>query len=710
MVFFAKMPYLSRTPPSAALALVALVLPTLAGAAVPAAAVPGTWTASGPEGGTVLGIATSPVSGVTYAATANGGVFRRVPEREAAWEPARVGLPLGFYRSIHTLVIAPGNPDTLYAFTYPAVYRSHDGAASWSAATLQGQFLGAAVAPSDAATVYVLDPDAGVRVSTDAGMTWQTKSQGLAQPYLYRTIVVHPADPRTAYVAGLSSVFKTTDGGGHWSATGAVPLSLEATAGAIDPRHPATVYFGGQGGGQGAVVKSDDGGESWREISHGRFLCSSLAMARSDPSRLYCGGPGGVARTQDGGATWQLSLLPEQVDAVAVDPADPNRVTVGLERLGAWQSRDGGGIWRPLNRGLRAATVTLVAADPHVPGTLYAAAEAGIELSHLSLGLLKSADGGASWSAPGSGPIRSGLPDPVRQIVFEPRTPGVFYATGAALYKTGDGGATWKTRMRGLAGQIDSPLKLALDPRNPDVLYLAGFTEFCPPDAENCENDHFPVYSVARSPDGGAHWEVLASDALHGPQPPTSAESVPVWTSIVVAPDGTLYLGGSQLLASGDGGASWAPLPSPPGVTHDTPVTRLFLVPGPDGRGGAGPSVLYAVVAIRTNPFPGTPDRLFASFDGGHSWRPADAGLTPAGPPVAVYVADLVAATKPARALFAATDFGVFSAPGRGLRWTALDPALPDPDVHALAVDPFTGALIAGTEGEGGFFVLNRSQ
>jgi photosystem II stability/assembly factor-like uncharacterized protein len=702
MILFAKMFYLSPShredskAPAARRWLLALAL---AAAAAPVAAGTGSWAPAGPEGGTVLGIVTSPVSRIVYAATANGGVFKRVRARDASWEPARAGLPLSFYRSIHTLVVAPGKTDTLYALTQYAFYRSADSGISWSPATLQGQFFTAAVAPSDPTTVYVLGLDSGVFVSTDAGITWERENQGLPFSNVFEVMVVDPTDPRTVYVAGFDSVFKTTDGGRHWSSTGPVPPGLNATAGAIDPVHPATVYIAGQR----ALLESEDGGTTWRDLSHGQFYCARLALAPSAPSRLYCGDGAAVLRSRDGGASWQRSSLPEQVDAVAVDPFDPDRVTAGLERLGAWQSSDGGETWQPLNHGLEATTVTLVAADPHASGTVYAAAEAGIELAHTSLGLLKSTDGGASWGAPGSGPTTSGQLDPVRQIVFDPEVAGTFYAVGSALYKTSDGGATWQTRMRGLAGKLDFARELALDPRDPTALYLLGSTRYCPPDANNCDTASISIYGLARSLDGGAHWTVLDSGPVRETIPPVSLDSVPVWGTIVAAPDGTIYVGGSQLVASGDGGASWRILTSPPGVSRDWPITRLFLVPGHRGRAADATQILYAVAPVSV-PHYGFRDRLFASFDGGLSWIPADADLlTPWG---TLGIGDLLAAVRRVRQLFAATDHGVFVSFGRGLHWAALDAGLEDLDVHSLTEDSTTGALFAGTEGAGGLFVF----
>ncbi|HVT58467.1 MAG TPA: hypothetical protein VHR45_08700 [Thermoanaerobaculia bacterium] len=455
-----------------ALAAFAFLLAVLA--ELPLAAGDGVWTPVGPTGGSVTALAMSPSTGTIYAATANGGVFKRATSRGGPWVPARAGLPTNFYNAVLALALAPVTPDVLYASTATALSRSADGGASWSR-ILGGEFFPVAVAPRDPATVYVIAESVGIGKSTDGGASWQFSTQGLTFPYLFNAIAVDPRSADTAYVAGFGIVFKTTDGGGHWTPAGPMPRSLDVASLTIDAADPDTVYVAGRQ----QILRSADGGASWTDITpdpnfgYGPLALAHSPAAPSSPGAiLYAAAGRFLFGSLNGGTTWTRQHLPAMILSVAADPADPGHVEIGLDGLGVWRSLDGGHSWRPANRGLRATTVTLVAADPHVSGSLYVADESG--QNHESLGVRTSRDGGVSWSAASGGPaLAGGDPLQVSRIVVDPRRAGALYAlTISGLFASGDGGASWQRRAESLAGHLDWMLDMAFDPRNPNWIYL----------------------------------------------------------------------------------------------------------------------------------------------------------------------------------------------------------------------------------------------
>jgi hypothetical protein len=119
---------------------------------------------------------------------------------------------------------------------------------------------------------------------------------------------IDPSTPRTLYALAFNNdnpenrgVFKSTDGGGSWSAINAgLPLPSEShigvTALAIDPTMPSTLYAGTRGvDGLAGVFKSTDSGGSWNSLNTGLTLgVSALAIDPSTPGTLY-------AATYDGG-------------------------------------------------------------------------------------------------------------------------------------------------------------------------------------------------------------------------------------------------------------------------------------------------------------------------------------------------------------------------------------------------------------------------
>src|SRR5256714_2642308 len=200
------------------------------------------------------------------------------------------------------------------------------------------------------------------------------------------------------------------------------------------PGHPTVLYIGVNNGG---VWRSRDYGRTWTPIFDDQPTRSigAIAVAPSDPRTIYVGsGEGlqrpdlsvgdGIYKSIDGGATWRHVGLADglQIPAVMVDPHDPNRVFSAVlgspygpsvER-GVYRSLDGGDTWQKvLGKDENTGAVDL-AFDPANPQTvfavLWAARQAPWEIgSSWTLsgnnGLYKSTDGGTTWRR-----ITAGLP------------------------------------------------------------------------------------------------------------------------------------------------------------------------------------------------------------------------------------------------------------------------------------------------------------
>ncbi len=106
-------------------------------------------------------------------------------------------------------------------------------------------------------------------------------------------LTIDPQDPATIY-AGTEEqgVFKSTDGGAHWSAVNTGLTRTYISALAIDPNNPSTLYAGTQGGG---VFKSTDGGVSWRALNTGLAIMNvnTLVIDPQSSTTLYAGTTGG---------------------------------------------------------------------------------------------------------------------------------------------------------------------------------------------------------------------------------------------------------------------------------------------------------------------------------------------------------------------------------------------------------------------------------
>ncbi|HEY4565369.1 MAG TPA: hypothetical protein VIJ36_20505, partial [Thermoanaerobaculia bacterium] len=100
------------------------------------------------------------------------------------------------------------------------------------------------------------------------------------------SLTVAPSDPHRLYAVAKEGVFRSTDGGGSWTA-------IRPDAGsnvAVDPTRPDTLYLGIQTGGEpGGVQKSTDGGAHWTGLPLKSFAVLSVAVDPARPSRLYAG-------------------------------------------------------------------------------------------------------------------------------------------------------------------------------------------------------------------------------------------------------------------------------------------------------------------------------------------------------------------------------------------------------------------------------------
>ena len=276
------------------------------------------------------------------------------------------------------------------------------------------------------------------------------------------------------------------------------------------PGQPSVFYIGVNDGG---VWKTTDYGRTWVPIFDDQPTGSigALAVAPSDPKVLYVGsGEGlqrpdlsvgdGMYRSSDGGNTWRhLGLAGgQQIPAILVDPRDPNRVFVAVlghpygpnEERGVFRSTDGGATWQKvLYKDENAGGVDVVF-DPANPQTvfavLWAARQAPWEIGSSSTlsagnGLYKSTDGGATWRA-----VTTGLPsaqDGLGRIGLgvSPSEPARMYAVvgaakGGGLYRSDDGGERWRLvnadpRLWGRDGDFN---EVKVDPKNADVVYVAN--------------------------------------------------------------------------------------------------------------------------------------------------------------------------------------------------------------------------------------------
>jgi photosystem II stability/assembly factor-like uncharacterized protein len=299
-----------------------------------------------------------------------------------------------------------------------------------------------------------------------------------------------------------------------------------------DFRNKNLFYMGATGGG---VWKTSDGGSNWKNISDGYFGGSigAVAVAPSDASVIYVG---------EGENTVRGNVS---------------------EGFGIWRSEDAGRSWKYI--GLKESRHILrIVIHPKDPNTVWVAALGHLFGPHEERGVYKTTDGGKSWRRVLFSDKQSGAAD----LVMEPGNPNVLYAStwsvirtpyslesggpGSALWKSTDGGETWKklNNNEGFPNKsVTGIIGVAVAPSNPDKVYAL---------VENAEGGLYV------SEDAGKTWSLKNSENK-------IRQRAWYYTKLFVDPQNEhlVYVLNVEFHKSTDGGKTFKDIDTPHGDHHD---------------------------------------------------------------------------------------------------------------------------------------------
>jgi photosystem II stability/assembly factor-like uncharacterized protein len=274
------------------------------------------------------------------------------------------------------------------------------------------------------------------------------------------------------------------------------------------PHEPNVFYMAAVNGG---VWKTTDFGRTWTPIFDDQPTGSigAIAVAPSDPNIVYVGSGEGLARpdlsvgdgiykSTDAGKTWtHLGLRDgQQIPMIVVDPRDANKLFVAVlghpygpnAERGIYRSTDGGRTFAKILSKDENTGGSDLELDPKNPDTVYACLweqrqgpwENGA-WAGTNGGIFKSTDGGTTWK-----PLSKGLPaEGVVQadVAVAPSDGNRIYATvanprGVGIYRSDDAGESWAqittdARPAGRIGGGDLPVP-AVNPKNKDIVVMAS--------------------------------------------------------------------------------------------------------------------------------------------------------------------------------------------------------------------------------------------
>jgi photosystem II stability/assembly factor-like uncharacterized protein len=458
-----------------------------------------------PQFNDIMVLAIDPNNSNLYAGTGgtytNFGIWKSI-DGGSSWAAANSGLPAGFTRTLG-LAVDPEQPGTLYAVmlgpgspAFPSpnwgrrggVFKSTDSGENWNeidsglmrasfdpldGCSCDSSYVGLAVDPHNPDTVFVGSNGEGVFKSSDGGAHWTEASSGLRGTNA-GGVVIDPKNSARLYAATTTRVYKSLDSGTGWTALPWWTPNLNPGPFLLDPHDPDTMYVGTAGfedGPSGSIYKTVDGGKSWRGLNSPDWGgVRSLTTDPDDSSIVYAGtDQWGVYRSRDGGETWVPGTPPvRQAHSIAVDPKRPDTIYAGLfSPAPVFKSMDGGATWAAASTGLPSADAYALAIDPQNPDTIYA----GLSYGGVGAeGVYKSVDGGGSWSVSSSG---LPLTQSVTSLAIDPRNSSLLYAaTNRGVFESADGGASWKKLEGGpRPGSISF---LTIDPHDSNQIYASG--------------------------------------------------------------------------------------------------------------------------------------------------------------------------------------------------------------------------------------------
>lgn len=335
---------------------------------------------------------------------------------------------------------------------------------------------------------------------------------------------------------------------------------------------------------------------------------SDIAIHPNKPSTWYItAGSGGVWKTENSGNTWTPifdNYTSYSIGCVTIDPIVPSTVWVGTgENIGGRHVGFGDGIYRSdddgksfVNMGLtKSEHISKIIVHPKNRNIVLVAAQGPLWSQGGERGIFKSIDGGKSWQQTLGDKVWVGATD----LAVDPRNPDVMYAAtwqrhrtianymgggpGTAIYKSVDGGDNWTKLTSGLPTSNMGKIGLAISPQKPDVLYAA------------IELDRRSG-AVYKSMDGGMTWSKM-SDSVSGATGPH------YYQELYASPHqyDKLFLMDVRIQVSNDGGKSFSRLKEE--YKHSDNHAIAFLPDRPD----------YLLV--------GTDGGLYETYDNAENWK-----------------------------------------------------------------------------------------
>jgi photosystem II stability/assembly factor-like uncharacterized protein len=553
----------------------------------------------------------------------------------------------------------PGNPTTFYFGAVDGgIWQSTDAGMVWKP-IFDGQHVASigaiAVAPSDSKIIYAgtgeadirsdLSSGDGIYKSTDGGQTWS--NVGLRESRQISRIVVDAHDANVAYVAALGhaygpnaerGVFKTTDGGAHWTKIldqgpdiGAADLAIARENSKLlfatmwHARRPPWSTYAPLGGPGSGLYRSSDSGQSWSHLTgtglpDGDWERAGVAVS-ANGKRVYAlidakkAGGAGLYRSDDGGDSWALVSSDSRLTSrswyfgnITIDPK--NNDVIYIPNVALYLSEDGGKTIAIVRGAPGGDDYHQIWVDPADSTRMILGTDQGTTIS---------VDYGKTWSSWYNQPTAQ-----LYHVITDNKFPYAVYGTQqdsgaiAVPSRTDHGQITardWCSPGGSESGYI------APDPNDPNIIYITGTY------GSVGRFDLRTSFSQDITPWPVTTWNTEINERKYRDP----------WTPVLVFSPfdkKTLYLGSQFVMKTTDGGLHWETLS--PDLTGEAPPAQEKQAEGPatvENSKQRGYGVVFTIAPSNLNGdliWAGSDTGLIhVTRDGGKTWK----DVTPKGLP-----------------------------------------------------------------------------
>lgn len=676
---------------------VAVLFSVLVKANDPASGVFSGWQTVGPSGGDTREIVIDPKDkNHLYVSTIDGQIY-------ASYDAGKTWTMLANFNRpqliLDQLIVDPRDSKVIYTSGHRhkeagGFWKTTDGGKSWKESKdLKNEAVHAMVQSSLDPNIIIAGSTNGVWESKDSGNSWK-KLDSASSPVNIDSLAIDPRDNSTIYAGTWWRAFKTTDGGKNWRviSSGMIDDS-DVFAVDIDPRNPDNVFASACSG----IYYSGNKGEKWAKVQGIPSQARRTRDILQHPSvagTVFAGTTEGLWITRDNGKSWALTTSRQlEVNSIAVDSKDPDRVYIATNNYGVMVSNDGGKNFVANNGNLSTRLTYSIVGDYEKPNRMYATT---INTATGGGFVFISDDGGATW-IPSTRNLTVNRLMPY-SILQDRKTPNTLYlGTNAGIYRSLDRGLSW-TQLTAPKGRVvrRAPAKRTARSKTAAAATAKATAATIPAitdrinmlaSAEDGKNGMFAATNggLYRTHDVTKGWEKISFG---------EGINQKVFTVNVYPNDPNTIWAGTETMGvfvSKNSGETWQKVD---GIPTDAPISAILVNP-------KNPDYIYV----------GTKRTFFMSRDGGASWTRRGGNL-----PSGDYNSILVSPNNP-NEIFVGNTFevngGIYQSNNAGDTWKRIDTKdsnLASRRIWSMAFDPNNpNRIFAGTH-SAGIYRFERSE